>query len=446
MSILSTIPTFAFQEVNEMYTCGQASISWNYLGDLTSTLTINITNIDVAQPAPLPIPSSTASISPLTNPPRRRQYNGYDSTWLPNTEQTIASDLSPTASPYMWQSVNVTQGWYKLQATLSGSTFPSTEFFVQNGTNFDCLFSGSAGSSPSGSSVISLPSSTASSSSGLPSASPANPSSVADTSGGGSGNNRSSHTGAIVGGVLGGLAFLVALAAAAILFLCRRRRRRGARYARRAQGVAPISAKRARGGTDSMQALPTRAPTSQSLPQSEEDLGVHAGASVSHEKMLVLGTPEDSGRVALTSADEPLSPHSPLSSEDHMHPPLPPVFIPAPTMAMNRSPPAGPGRRASGSSGRSSGSSSEMYSMRERSKSQPDAVPPVGRAPPVPAVPSRRKPVPKYDSRDFASAEREGAAAEQTRPSNDLHHQNSYGSMRAMHVLIPDLPPPPPRE
>ncbi|KAI0030238.1 hypothetical protein K488DRAFT_72342 [Vararia minispora EC-137] len=420
-------PLFSFGSIGEMYTCGATPINWTYGGLTTSGLDITISDVNVPQSAApssssaasssTPIDSATPSMSAILghNTPLPRQWNGFGSSWLPAIDQIIATNLNPTLEGYTWQTVNVTQGWYVLRATLADvvGTYTSPEFFVQNGSTTACL-----STSPSPSSSSSVPvSSTLASSTSTPS--PTAGGSSSDNSTGGSGANRSSRTGAIVGGVIGGLAFLLALAAAAALFLLRRRNT--SVHSRRAQGPSIPAPKRR--ATDSMQAFGTRSGGAGGYSPPHSDDALEAG--VDAEKVRALEAP---GFGAGPTAA--------------------PYFTPAPLRQPKRGSVAsfGPAGAAA---------VQEAYSMRARSMSQPDvahvdymsgAVPSLPPMPPAPVDAqagisptggTRRKPVPKYDSREFhEGSESAGASA------HGLQHQSSFGSMRAMHVLMPDMPPP----
>jgi len=205
-------PGFQFDSISQMTTCKPAVISWLYSPvtvDDPLELLLYITNDNVAQP---PAPSSTAT-GIFTTPDGRRAVRRDTAVVL---EITPEGGIDPLLRTYTWPSVNVTAGWYELEATLPlpGFTEESLSFYVANGTNVSCF----AGAAPpaSASSASSVPNPT---SSGGPT-SPISTGGAAQTSSAAtlpvtSGSSSSKvNRGAIAGGVIGGLAVIAAAIAA----------------------------------------------------------------------------------------------------------------------------------------------------------------------------------------------------------------------------------------
>jgi hypothetical protein len=208
----STSSPFVWQPIAEMFTCGQTNVRWVYTGSL-SQLTLNITNINVAQQAPLSTSTaglsstSQASASPatqsvITSPSvAKRQFNGFGGSYLPSVNKIIIAGMDPTLNNFTWTAVDVPQGWYQIYANVQNTVqATSSSFFVLNGTNTNCVPQYAPSTDARSSSTSPVPVATSS-----PSSAP----------------SGHSHAGAIAGGVIGGLAFL-AVVFAAIFFLRRR--------------------------------------------------------------------------------------------------------------------------------------------------------------------------------------------------------------------------------
>ncbi|KAI0316085.1 hypothetical protein OF83DRAFT_1173221 [Amylostereum chailletii] len=479
------LPLFGFFDPKEMFTCGASLISWTYEGS-GDALTIAITNVGVEQDAPLSStisPSATSTSASLTrtstssstlpvgpggNPPaKKRQFGGYGGTYLPTITETLAQGLDPHAENWTWPSVNVTQGWYKLIATIPDTTITaqnSLPFFVANGSTVDCLQSASPTSA--------LPSSAGSSATSSPSASsilaPVNEAS------------RSSHAGAIAGGVVGGIAFLGAVIGALIFWFCRHRRP----AARRSRAIAvegagsgfgpstwgALGAKRARHVSDSVQALPKHAHSQTSSIAAREALQSPVGSdeelsSTAHEKVVVDG----SNAAACNNGMEGFVPYTPTpratkraSASSSISPP--------PYTFNNRSRGASQCALSQPELPRSTSTNTNTSSTTAPSADGQGAAPArrmsLALAPPslrigetehipmerTPVTPARRKPVPRYDSSDFAmpdvpqspslyGGQESARASRATLDSfHALQHQGSYGNMRPMHVMMPDPP------
>ncbi|KAJ7222065.1 hypothetical protein B0H12DRAFT_300290 [Mycena haematopus] len=199
-------PTFAFNQVPDMTTCGVQVISWTYtpvtLPDAFE-LTLAITNENVAQP---PAPSSTST--GVFNPPGggRRTTNRRDG----SITQQIVAGIAPELLLYTWNPVNVTAGWYRLFATLPllvDYSQDSNAFFV-SGNNDSCITSLSSSSSSTATNPTSSGSPT--STGGASTTSGTIPVLAASSS--------KVNRGAIAGAVIGGLA-VVAAAIAAYFYL-----------------------------------------------------------------------------------------------------------------------------------------------------------------------------------------------------------------------------------
>ncbi|OSD02633.1 hypothetical protein PYCCODRAFT_1389826 [Trametes coccinea BRFM310] len=198
--------SFAFSDVPFMTTCTSAYITWTYSGPEESFDLLASTSI-----SPHP-DGSDADTSVVMNAP-------------------VALGILASQQSYSWNTVNLTGGWYTLRASGDDFSVPSGQFFVENGTDTSCLSSSSSSStsspsSPTSSGPTSAPSATATSDSTAPtSTSSTLPIPVSDAV------STHARTGAIAGGVIGGLAIIGAAIAAYIYFgVCRRtptRSRRG---------------------------------------------------------------------------------------------------------------------------------------------------------------------------------------------------------------------------
>ncbi|KAH9959471.1 hypothetical protein BC827DRAFT_506652 [Russula dissimulans] len=270
-----TSASFVFEPIPEMFTCGLANVQWTYVGP-SAPLTFNISNVNVAQQAPLSsssVSSSSSTASPSSSTTvaildtTKRQFNGYDGSYLPsiNVIPTDAAGLDPTGGNWTWGGVNVPQGWYEMLAYVQGVLHTSSNsFFVANGTNTNCITQFAA-RSPSNQ----VPTSTAS------------PSAIVATSSG------HSHAGAIAGGVIGGVAFLAAVIIA-FLYMCVRRRngrpRRGG-----GRRWSELSFRKLRRGSDTPSSLRPAEPcleADQTFVGSDEEL-----SALGHEKVVAAAQP-----------------------------------------------------------------------------------------------------------------------------------------------------------
>ncbi|KAH9033416.1 hypothetical protein EDB85DRAFT_2145013 [Lactarius pseudohatsudake] len=207
----SAAPAFQFAAINEMCTCAIGEVQWTYSGP-SALMSFNITNVNVVQQAPLDTSitstgqSATYAICVLPSSAQRgvsrRQYSGYNGSYLPPIDEQLATTLDPLVGIWRWPSTNVPEGWYRMLATVQGVLqASSSSFFVQNGTNVDCILQ-----FPTSTSVVqtvTLKSTTT-----------------------GSSLKTISHTGAVAGGIIGGVAAVI-LAIGTIAFVwCRRRQHR----------------------------------------------------------------------------------------------------------------------------------------------------------------------------------------------------------------------------
>ncbi|KAI0259013.1 hypothetical protein BC834DRAFT_974650 [Gloeopeniophorella convolvens] len=264
ISIAFPVPTFAFQPVNEMFTCGVTSVNWVYTGP-QATLSLNISNVNVTQEAP-PLPSSfvpsigtpittggpalstTRGVQPGRAPPHRRQFNGFNSSYLPTVNEVVAEQFDPTVGKWTWgdPGVNVPQGWYQMLADIQGTVMSSSPFFVQNGTITSCVQQFA----------------------------PAVPSSAVPSQ----------------AGVAGGIAFLAAVLGALLFWLCRRRPARVHTAETGHSGrwtATPAALKRSRRASDAKPSLQKH-----SAGRSQTSVASDAGRStLGHEKRVMAGAP-----------------------------------------------------------------------------------------------------------------------------------------------------------
>ncbi|KAI9462805.1 hypothetical protein BJY52DRAFT_112064 [Lactarius psammicola] len=411
----STTPSLIFVGIDEMFTCGISPIRWGYSGPAVP-MSLNITNLNVPQQAPLSTSSietstsngTTPTTTPVIQPGVKRQFSGYGGSYLPDINEQLVTQWDPTINNWTWPAVNVPQGWYQLLATVQGAPqTTSSTFFVQNGTNVDCIPQFASSSSTT---------------SPVPVPTDASPSPVVGASSG------HSHAGAIAGGVIGGIAFFAAALVAFLFWFLRRRSdhsRRGDENGRtrRWSAMALKRSRHASGGASSTRKDPPGLPAlepDQTFIGSDEEL-----STVGHEKV----------NSTISPTILPYHPSHPQS------------------------------RRAST---QTTGSYGRAMSNPEPPLRPPSYQPHVGEVFPLERAQTagcgpRRKPAPRYDEEGDTAAERNGACSSRTTldsthgnnndqsHSNDngnsdgthvLQHQSSFGAMRPMHVIIPDPPPP----
>ena len=410
----SSSPTFTFQTVGEMFTCGQTSVRWTYVGS-TSPLTLNITNINVPQQSPLPLPSSTtpqtSALATTAGVARLKRQNGYGGSYLPPINVILIAGIDPALNNWTWTSVDVPQGWYQIYANVQNTVqATSSSFFVQNGTNTNCVvqFANTPSNATSASSASHVPLATNSSSSV---------------------HSSHSNAGAIAGGVVGGIAFLAALFAAFLYW--RRRRLSGARQLDEDGGGrrwSELSFRKSRPGNN--QRVAPAAEGDQTMIGSEEEV-----STVEHEKA-----------VAAAAALPPpqLPPHQPqlpLRTQS--------LRYSTQTTGSNGRNPESPGSRASYGTRPGEAIALERTNTTGGSVCHP-----------------RRKPAPRYDGAAEAEAGADGRSSSQTTldfmPGNSispdstthilqqhkgspdsmhiLQHKSSFGAVRPMHVMSTDPP------
>ncbi|KAI9507147.1 hypothetical protein F5148DRAFT_152615 [Russula earlei] len=398
--------TFTFQPVPELFTCGLATIRWSFVGT-AGPLTLNISNINIPQASPLSLPPvSSASSTPATvtgrSLPGKRQYNGYGGSYLPPIDAILIAGIDPTVGNWTWNGVNVPQGWYQMLAYVQGVLqTSSSSFFVQNGTNTNCVTQfGITPSNQAASSTLARPS--------------PSPSAIVAAS-------SHSHAGAIAGGVVGGVAFLAA-AIIALLYFCTRRRSKSSRLrdedgmGRRWSELSFRKSRPASGARSSIQKTVPGLVADRALIGSDDVLG-----TLGHEKALVATLP----------------------------PVLPSPVLPSP-ISYNQSP------RVSTQTNHSyprTTSNPEPVVRRASYNPQIKEAIPLERTNTTGGGP-RRKPAPRYEGADEPEVGLDGRSSSQTTldslhanvdgspgGTHILQHQSSFGAMRPMHVMIPDPPP-----
>jgi hypothetical protein len=137
----SATPMLSFQSFPPPTTCEATVFSWSYNGP-NNPMLIQVSNVDVSQNSP---PPSTTT-SPTSTP--RDLATTIDPRSAPsipitpeNVTITLTSNYSPQALSYIWNSVNVSQGWYILLGVIPTQQFvqASSPFFVRTGSNTSCL-------------------------------------------------------------------------------------------------------------------------------------------------------------------------------------------------------------------------------------------------------------------------------------------------------------------
>jgi hypothetical protein len=332
----------------------------------------------------------------------------------------------------------VPQGWYQILADVQGVVqTSSSEFFVGNGSSTDCIKQFATSSTP-----VSNPSS---------SSSAAGSTAVAESS-------SHSNAGAIAGGVIGGIIFLAA-AFLAFFYFCLGRRSSRSRLHDEYDGGqrwSQLSFKKLRSGGDvrsSIQQHHANMPTldaNQTFVETDEEL-----STIAHEKAIAAAVPPTSFQPVRTRSQRGSTQTNASSSNAAFHTESPVRRTPsyraqqAETIPLERT-----------HSGQNHGyppSHSEPPASRSgtyNATATPGAVT-LERTPTGGGGP-RRKPAPRYDDAAEAEVERERNNSSHTTPSSSLgtanggeslgdhqilRHQNSFGAMRPMHVMMPDLPP-----
>lgn len=336
-----------------------------------------------------------------------------------------------------WDSVIVPQGWYQILANVQGAPQTSSpEFFVANGSSTDCVQQFA---------TVSTPASNPSSSS-----SAAGSTAVAESP-------SRSNAGAIAGGVIGGIVVLAA-AFVAFLYFCLRRRSSRTRLQDEygsGQRWSQLSFRKLRSGGDtrsSIQKYHSNVPpldATQTFVGTDEEL-----STIAHEKAIAAAIPPSSFHPVRTRSQRGSTQTNASSSNAAIHTESPVRRTPSYKAQQGEAIPLE--RTHSNQNYGHPPSHSEPPLSRSATFNTPGAVTlertPTGGASSGP----RRKPAPRYDDAAEAEAERERNISSQTTPSSSLgtnngggnlgdpqvlRHQNSFGAMRPMHVMMPDLPP-----
>jgi hypothetical protein len=409
----STSPSFVWQPVAQMFTCGQTNVRWTFVGS-SSPLTLNITNINVTQQAPLSsigpsstsqAPASAVTVSVASPSLLKRQFNGFGGSYLPSVNEILIAGIDPAVNNFTWTSVNVPQGWYQIHANVQNTVqATSSSFFVQNGTNTNCVpqYAVTAPSTGGSSSPTShVPVATGSLSSG---------------------QSGHSHAGAIAGGVVGGLAFLAVVFAA--IFFCFLRRRPSRSRLRDDDGGgrrwSELSFRKLLSGNNtgsSIQKPSSNLQADQTIIGSDEEI-----STVGHEKAIA------------TAQASPHPPQQPTRSQS--------LRTSTQTTGSYRdgrvtANPERPGSRASYGAYPGEAIPMEHTNLQH----SPSVTSP------------RRKPAPRYDGAAEVG-ERDGHSSSQTtldpihgNSTNGspesvriLQHKSSFGAVRPMHVMISDPP------
>ncbi|KIJ63039.1 hypothetical protein HYDPIDRAFT_29734 [Hydnomerulius pinastri MD-312] len=449
----SSSPSFSFNQVQNMTTCTTGLITWNYSGQ-QAELTLSVTD----------------QVATTARYIGRRQNTGG----LPISQ--LLTETNAQLGSYTWQSVNLTEGQYYIQAYMPSFAFSSSSltFYITNGSDVSCL----TGTSPH---------STAPAPSGNPSTSPSSASSK-------------NNTGAIVGGVLGAIAGVALVVLAGLLYL-RRRRRSSARGG---------SMKRRSGRWGSLTSNSSIKPGGSTRDLANDHYDGYSASTggmlqgVAGGKASATTTPGGSDAdVTTMGEDKVVSPRSPPGMN-------PFEILDSPFQSGRRASIyslQGPAAIAESSrsrttSVRTSNHSLEQQAHRIRSSMESSMylrterlsmpILPATSLPRTPTSPARsreeyplspitpspvnrsasagagsvtrrtpRKPVPQYDPselrEDSASTAQDTVstfAAEsshshgtgtgtETHGQPELAHKSSFGSGRPVHYLIPDMPPPP---
>ncbi|KAJ7474529.1 hypothetical protein B0H11DRAFT_2236210 [Mycena galericulata] len=201
-----TTPLFFFNPIADMTACEPATISWIYspVAGASTELTLIVTNQGVPQP---PAPSSTVTPSFSIGGVKRASFRRDDTV----TESITNGFINPAEHNYTWPIVNVTDGWYVIQANfpIIDATQNSSSFYVETGSDTSCL-----GTSTSATSSSPPSTSTSNSSTASPTSSGAGSSSSGGTLPVDAVSSSKVNRGAIAGGVIGGLAVIAAAIAA----------------------------------------------------------------------------------------------------------------------------------------------------------------------------------------------------------------------------------------
>ena len=385
-------------------TCQPANITWDFSGSDTTAITLLITDENVSQ--------STLATTP------------------PTILWTLTNSADATSKFWEWSWVNLTSGYYVIQGSVPGIDNQQTSpFFIATGSDTSCLPASSSSSSSTSS----------------PSSSTSSPTSTSIPS---VGSSKKTNAGAIAGGVAGIVVMLIAIFA--LLFV---RRKNQAGHSRRGNwgGLGDVSTESRGAGRNASGGIhkPTEstgrilndigpaiatATVASSLDdldfREDEKFSSSTSSNALHNVQPIVYNPTHAHR---TSGSSRQSNNSTSSATVHRGVPTADI---ADYHRTERSPslPVSP-RSTTGLPRATDLSSAEMIPMGRSSSSQSA----------MGARRASRKPVPQYDA---AELEQQPSSSNVELLPFDLdamqalNRQPSNGSVKQIHYLIPDMPPP----
>ena len=360
-----TTPDIVFLTVPYLVTCSEVTIQWTYNATTppTSDYPLVVTNIGLDQ----------SGLNRRGYPLASRQR-----TTVVNT--TLAA-VNVSTGKFYWPKVNVPQGWYRMNIYAKAGVILSNPFNVTNGLDTSCVVAQPQPSIPASSSISpATPTSpdSLSSTNGLPVAT--KPSVV---------GNSSVRKGAIAGGVVGGVIFLL-LIAAVVIWLHPRRKTR-------ARKATPSRTKGRPFGGD-------------------HDPSDSTGA------ILPLGDQGFKGNPPRSWSEDFTSDKDKYAAVNHDTLPR----LPSTAVAKSYSKSSTSGRRPTSMIVKPS------FESYDSVQSRPSTAPSHSRPPPNRIRRTSRKPVPEYDPNEFSTPE-----------SNDIPlsglSETTPGGIKTYH-LIPDAP------
>lgn len=134
----SATSVFTFHPLPTPTSCASAMFLWTYSGT-DGPMSLQVTDIGVSQNSP---PSTTSSSIATTRDLLASSIPSRSvSSSPPGVNMTLAIDYEPLTQSFVWTSVNVSQGWYILTATIpiDDVSQNSSPFFVFTETNTSCL-------------------------------------------------------------------------------------------------------------------------------------------------------------------------------------------------------------------------------------------------------------------------------------------------------------------
>ena len=359
-----TPPEISFFAVPNLVTCSEVIIQWTYnpIAPPTTDYPLVITNIGVDQSGF-----------------NRREYPLVSRQSTPVVNTTLAT-INASTGKFDWPKANIPQGWYRMNIYATAGIIPSNIFKVTNGLDVSCIVTPSQSSIPPNSSLAPPSTGSPSSTNGPP----ATTNSLAM-------NNPSAKRNAIVGGVVGGVAFFL-LVAAFLVWLSRRMK------------------------------AGTRNTTPSTKTGVQQFRGNHnpsdsTGAILSFDDKGYRGNPRRSS----TSEEDYTFKKSTVVDHD-----TPPKF-PLAATTISYSKPSTPGRRPT-----SMVSIEHSFESRESVQPRPSSSPSYSVHPPNRARRASRKPVPVYDLSEFSTPESSDI------PLSDPPQTISGGART--YYLIPDPP------